>query len=98
MNAADIIGLFCRLEGLPNAICEGMYLGKPIIMSKVSDYQNFISKKNGVLCDWDSVESIANVFRTVITLTDNEIMEMGGNLKTLQKNYLIARMYSENGR
>lgn len=81
MNSADIIGLFSELEGLPNAICEGMMIGKPIIMSRVSDYTNLVDETNGFLCDWDNSESIKEAFINALNLTPKELQMMGANSK-----------------
>lgn len=77
MHEADMIGLFSSNEGLPNAICEGMSLGKPVIMSKVSDYDVLIDESNGFLCDWDSAESIRDVFIKASSLTIDKLVQMG---------------------
>lgn len=77
MNEADVVALFSELEGLPNAICEGMMLGKPIIMSRVSDYNNLVDAHNGFLCDWDSPESIKDALVGALNLSNDEIMLMG---------------------
>lgn len=77
MHEADMVGLFSSVEGLPNAICEGMSLGKPVIMSKVSDYDVLIDESNGFLCDWDSAESIRDVFIKASSLTVDELRKMG---------------------
>lgn len=77
MQEADIVGLFSSVEGLPNAICEGMSLGKPIIMSKVSDYDVLIDESNGFLCDWDSPVSIKNCLVKASELTVGELKQKG---------------------
>lgn len=77
MQEADMIALFSSREGLPNAICEGMTLGKPVIMSKVSDYDVLIDESNGFLCDWDSAESIKNVLIEASSLSVDELRQMG---------------------
>ena len=89
MCAADFIGLFSSVEGLPNAICEAMMLGKPIIFSKVSDYNNLV-QGNGLLCDGNSPESIRDAFRKALSLTPTEIRTMG------EKSSLMAsRLFSK---
>ena len=74
MNSADFIGLFSTVEGLPNAICEAMMMGKLTIMTRVSDYTTLI-EGNGILCD-PTPESIANAFRKALKLTDEEKRQM----------------------
>lgn len=77
MQEADAIGLFSTVEGLPNAICEGMMLGKAIIMSKVSDYSVLVTKKNGFLCDPNDYKSIKNALSLFINTPYAEILKMG---------------------
>lgn len=79
MNEADIVALFSELEGLPNAICEGMMLGKPIIMTRVSDYDRLVDETNGFLCDWNNPGSIKDAFQKAINLSNEAIIEMGNN-------------------
>lgn len=77
MNEADVVGLFSKFEGLPNAICEGMILSKPIIMTKVSDYYKLVDKSNGFLCDWNDINTINKGFRDLIDLSNEELISMG---------------------
>lgn len=79
MKEADFVGLFSQLEGLPNVICEGMSLSKPIIMSRVSDYNILVDDRNGFLCDWDNELSIKDALEKVLQLTTDEILDMGAN-------------------
>ena len=78
MNKADCVALFSRLEGLPNAICEGMMLGKPIIMTRCSDYDILVEDgKNGFLCIWDNPESIKVALIKLSNLSVGRLVEMG---------------------
>ena len=81
MHEADVIGLFSKLEGLPNAICEGMTLSKPIIMSKVSDYKYLIDELNGIFCEWDDIESILYSIRYMLNLSNEELNASGNSSK-----------------
>ena len=81
MNEADVVALFSKYEGLPNAICEGMFLAKPIIMTRVSDYRILIDNTNGFLCDWDDTESIKNVLIQIINLKQDDLLQMGQSSK-----------------
>ncbi|WP_180100263.1 glycosyltransferase [Acinetobacter sp. YH12153] len=80
MNEADVVGLFSQLEGLPNAICEAMLIGKPIIMTRVSDYHALVSD-NGFLCDWDDIDSIRKALEEVASLTKVQQLFLGENSK-----------------
>lgn len=78
MNESDCVALFSVLEGLPNAICEGMMLGKPIVMSRCSDYNVLVEVGvNGFLCDWNDAESIKKALLKVAELSNEKIQEMG---------------------
>ena len=92
MNKADIVGLFSEYEGFPNVICEGMMLGKPIIMSRVSDYKDLVDNSNGFLCDWDNIESIKNAFASSIKLSVNELIEKGERSKLKINSLLDERI------
>lgn len=90
MNKADIVGLFSELEGLPNAVCEGMVLSKPIIMSKVSDYTVLVDDSNGFLCDWDQLESISRALSDALKLSKDDLIRIGHNSK-VKSSTLFAR-------
>lgn len=78
MNEADCVALFSSLEGLPNAICEGMMIGKPIVMSRVSDYWHLVEEGvNGYLCDWDNVDSIRLALSNIAGVGDEKLLAMG---------------------
>lgn len=65
-------------EGLPNAVCEGMALGKPILMSAVCDAGNLVQEGiNGFLFDPHSPESIADAIARFVKLTPEERDRMG---------------------
>ena len=77
MAEADFVSLFSFMEGLPNAIIEGMTLKKPVVMSKVSDYAVLVDESNGFLCDPHSPEDIANALRQAINTTQEQRTQMG---------------------
>lgn len=81
IKQSDVVALFSKFEGLPNAICEGMVVGKPIIMSRVSDYSTLVDESNGFLCDWDDAESIKKALLQMASLSKEELMEKGKNSK-----------------
>ena len=76
MAEGDVVGLFSTVEGLPNAVCEGMTVGRPILMSRVSDYDVLVSD-NGVLCDPESVESIRDALASMLSLSAQDLERMG---------------------
>lgn len=81
MLRCDAVMLLSKEEGLPNAICEGMMLGKPIIMSRVSDYDVLVDESNGMLCDWDNPQSIKEAILSMANLSVEKLIVMGKNSK-----------------
>lgn len=77
MHEADVVALLSELEGLPNAICEGMMIGKPIVMTKVSDYRELVDTTNGILCDWDKPETIKNALVYMMKQKEDKLLKMG---------------------
>ena len=83
---SDFIALFSFYEGFPNVIGEAMSLGKPIIVSNVSDIPYLIKDEiNGFICDPNDKESIKNVLIKAINSNDAIRKVMGGNNKKLVK-------------
>lgn len=78
MSKMDAVGLFSYFEGLPNAICEGMALGKPIIASAVSDVPRLIEDNfSGFLFNPLQIDDLAEAFRKLITLSPEEMKDFG---------------------
>ena len=77
MSQADCIGLFSKWEGLPNTICEAMQLGKPVVMTKVSDYETLIDSDNGFLCDGNDPSDIRDAFRNLLHTNGQQLKKMG---------------------
>ena len=84
MSESDAVGLFSTVEGLPNVICEGMMLGKPIVMSKVSDYDILVNG-NGYLCDPNSIESIKDALVSIINTPVEDLTKMGNKSRAMAK-------------
>ena len=78
------VGLFSSVEGLPNAICEAMKLGKPIIFSRVSDFDVLVCN-NGILCDGNNPESIRDALIKALSLSTSEMLEMGEKSRLLSE-------------
>ncbi len=77
VNESDVVALFSKSEGLPNAICEGMMLGKPIIMTRTSDYEIMVNDDNGILCDsYDSL-SIKEALVRYGNMENSQLIAMG---------------------
>lgn len=81
MSEADCVGLFSKWEGLPNTICEAMKLGKPILMTKVSDYDVLVGKDNGFLCESENPLSIRDSLRELLSTSPETLEKMGQSSK-----------------
>lgn len=92
MNRADAVMLLSHTEGLPNAICEGMMLGKPIIMTRVSDYKVLVDEKNGLLCDSHDIESIKNALLKMASMNTSELLELGIKSKQKAENLFLEEI------
>lgn len=86
MHQADAVMLLSKFEGLPNVICEGMLLGKPIIMTRVSDYDVLVDESNGFLCDWDKPETIKTAILSMSKLPTAKLLDMGVRSEEKAKN------------
>lgn len=87
MHCADAVGLFSHREGFPNAICEGMQIGKPIIMTPVSDYKNLIDG-NGFVSESDSAQDISKILYAFLHCTESELEKMGSQSVVLFRKLL----------
>lgn len=76
---------------MPNAICEGMMLGKPIIMIRVTEYTKLVDETNGFLCDWNNPASIKKAFIAALNIASKELEIMGKNSK-----YKAQKLFPEN--
>lgn len=76
MYSSDLVGLFSSVEGLPNAICEAMSMGKPIIMSAVSDYKALVDG-NGLICNGNSPQSIKECLSKILFMPKEQLRSMG---------------------
>lgn len=83
MINSDAVALFSEVEGLPNTICEGMMCGKPILMSRMSDYKILVSEYNGFLCDANDPATIAEALQKFVELTPQQRNKMGNISKEM---------------
>lgn len=81
MMGSDVVALISQVEGLPNAICEGMMMGKPILMSKISDYSTMVDERNGVICDTTDVLLIKKALEDISNLSVGQLKIMGTKSK-----------------
>jgi glycosyltransferase involved in cell wall biosynthesis len=63
--SSDLLVLPSLYEGLPNAVCEAMLAGCPVLASHTCDHPRLLGEhgERGLLCDPYSVESIADAIQ-----------------------------------
>ena len=79
----DAVGLFSLFEGFPNAICEAMFVGKPIICTPVSDVPVFLQGTDNVLCENSSAEAIATALKKLLSMSKKDLIRIGQSNKAL---------------
>ncbi len=77
MASSDCVGLFSHFEGLPNVICEAMTIGRSVMMTPVSDYEQLIADENGFLCADMSAKSIADALNLFLQADRHTLACMG---------------------
>lgn len=81
MNKADIVALVSKGEGLPNTIIEGMLIGKPVIMTNVSDYNYLVDETNGFVCENNNPLSLKQMLVNASNLSNKQLNDLGYNSK-----------------
>jgi glycosyltransferase involved in cell wall biosynthesis len=67
------VGLFSIYEGLPNAICEAMCCGRPIVATRVSDVPRLVTDGwNGFTCEASSIDSIVDALAGFLDTPDEQ--------------------------
>ncbi len=77
MQKADAVGLFSLYEGLPNAVCEGMASGKPVLASRVSDVPGFLGIDERCMCNPNDYNEIKNVLSWALSSSAEELAVVG---------------------
>jgi glycosyltransferase involved in cell wall biosynthesis len=77
-QSADVLLLPSLYEGLPNAVCEAMLAGCPVIASHVCDHPRLLGTDGdrGLLCDPRSVDSIAGAIQRFQAMSGPERLHM----------------------
>lgn len=84
-------------EGLPNAVCESLSRGRPVLASKISDHQNLIGPpKRGFLFDPNHPSEIADAIAKFISLTPNCRRRMAIDSWHFASEFLSINMMTSN--
>ena len=94
LENADALIHISLYEGLPNAICEALVAGRPVIASNVCDHSRLVQDGvRGFLCDPKNPLSICKAITRLYTLKHNEIVQMSENCKSYaRKNLSLTQM------
>lgn len=97
MQKASGVGLFSFYEGLPNAVCEAMACGKPVVASNISD-NGILLDNSSLLCVPTDPMSISAALKNMLILSKAELEDVGKrNREFAEKNFnssIIIKQYS----
>ncbi|MDT5271732.1 MAG: hypothetical protein QOH49_3918 [Acidobacteriota bacterium] len=95
-QSATVACLPSIYESFPNAICEAMACGLPIIASRISDNdQLVIEGRNGYLFDPSSPAEVAGVLLRVAELPDDERRRMAAASRQLAESLLQPKEFGK---
>ena len=95
-NSSDWLVHPSFYEGLPNAICEALSVGLPVLASDVCDHPYLIDNSRGMLFDPNSVDSIASVLISAIEVDEDKFRTFSLNCRKyfedkLAVNYMVEK-------
>ena len=96
MIHADIVGLFSLYEGLPNAICEGMACGKPVLSTNVSDVSRLVRNNvNGFIIENTDSDSIYEGLKSALNASVETLVSMGNKSREMAEELFASSFITE---
>jgi GalNAc-alpha-(1->4)-GalNAc-alpha-(1->3)-diNAcBac-PP-undecaprenol alpha-1,4-N-acetyl-D-galactosaminyltransferase len=94
INKYDALIMPSYHEGLPNAVCEALACGKPVIASNVGDNPILLQHgKHGYLFDPLDINSITNALRCFVTSSSTKKYEMSISARLFAERELNSQLY-----
>jgi glycosyltransferase involved in cell wall biosynthesis len=95
-QSATVACLPSIYESFPNAICEAMACGLPVVASRISDNdQLVIEGRNGYLFDPSSPTEVADVLLRVAELPDDKMRQMAASSRQLAESLLQPKEFGK---
>ena len=93
---ADVVGLFSLYEGLPNAICEGMACGKPVLSTNVSDVSRLVRNNvNGFIIENTDSDSIYEGLKLALNVSVETLISMGNKSRETAEELFASSFITE---
>jgi glycosyltransferase involved in cell wall biosynthesis len=84
------------LEGLPNAICESLACGRPVIAGDTLDHPRLVQDgQTGFLFDWTSPEDLAKAIHRLSECGDSEWVEMSTAARRFAEAELSVEIFAD---
>ena len=91
---ADLFCLPSFYEGTPNAICEALACGLPVVCSNVCDNGRYVvDGENGFLFDPNDINSIINAVDKMLSLDKENHMRFGNNSRKRAEQFLSKDVF-----